>query len=40
MRVLWDGAVCLESGGERLYLDPKRKRPQAVVTPAHLDNSG
>lgn len=38
MRVLWDGAVCLEEGGERLYLDPKRKRPSAVVTHAHLDH--
>jgi putative mRNA 3-end processing factor len=38
MKVLWDGAVCLEEGGERLYLDPKRKRPAAVVTHAHLDH--
>lgn len=38
MKVLWDGAVCLEEGGERLYLDPKRKRPAAIVTHAHLDH--
>ena len=38
MKVLWDGAVCLEEGGERLYLDPKRRRPAAVVTHAHLDH--
>jgi len=38
MKVLWDGAVCLEKNGERLYLDPKRKRRAAVVTHAHLDH--
>jgi putative mRNA 3-end processing factor len=38
MKVLWDGAVCLEEGGDRLYLDPKRRRPAAVVTHAHLDH--
>lgn len=38
MKVLWDGAVCLEENGERLYLDPKRKRPSSVVTHAHLDH--
>jgi len=38
MKVIWDGAVCLEEGGERLYLDPKRKRQAAVVTHAHLDH--
>jgi putative mRNA 3-end processing factor len=38
MKVLWDGAVCLEENGVRLYLDPKRKRPAAVVTHAHLDH--
>ncbi|MBM4248652.1 MAG: hypothetical protein FJ149_04335 [Euryarchaeota archaeon] len=38
MKVLWDGAVCLEKGPERLYLDPKRRRPQAIVTHAHLDH--
>lgn len=38
MRALWDGAVCLEDGDRRLYLDPKRKRPAAVVSHAHLDH--
>jgi putative mRNA 3-end processing factor len=38
MKVLWDGAVCLEENGKRLYLDPKRKRQSAVVTHAHLDH--
>jgi putative mRNA 3-end processing factor len=38
MKVLWDGAVCLEEGEDRLYLDPKRKRQAAVVTHAHLDH--
>jgi len=38
MNILWDGTVCLEDGGRRLYMDPKRKRPAAVVTHAHLDH--
>ncbi len=38
MKVIWDGSVCLEQDGRRLYLDPKRKRQAAVVTHAHLDH--
>lgn len=38
MNILWDGTVCLEEGGRRLYLDPKRNRTAAVVTHAHLDH--
>lgn len=38
MRVFWDGAICVEDGGRRLYLDPKRRREAAVVTHAHLDH--
>jgi putative mRNA 3-end processing factor len=38
MNILWDGTVCLEEEGRRLYLDPKRKRPAAVVTHAHMDH--
>jgi putative mRNA 3-end processing factor len=38
MNILWDGTVCIEESGRRLYLDPKRKRPAAVVTHAHMDH--
>ena len=38
MNVLWDGTVCIEECGRRLYLDPKRKRAAAVVTHAHMDH--
>ncbi|MEM4729604.1 MAG: hypothetical protein QXH42_07615 [Thermoplasmata archaeon] len=39
VRVLWDGAVCIEEMGRRLYLDPRRRREAAVVTHAHLDHA-
>jgi len=38
LRVIWEGAVCIEEGEKKLYLDPKRRREHAVVTHAHLDH--
>jgi len=38
MNIFWDGAVCIGEGDRQIYLDPKRKRPAAVVTHAHLDH--
>jgi len=38
MKIIWEGAVCIEEDGRKLYLDPKRRREHAAVTHAHLDH--